>query len=118
VILICESKSQTQHDAKVLELDTTATTQDQEQRQDTGLVESGKFMLIRELFESATPDTYVYHASYLPNQASGLKSILTKGLQPSKEGYAGPGVYFAHDPEAFIMLIRKMLLCLELNGAI
>ena len=55
-------------------------------------------MLIRELFESVEPGQYVYHASYLPDQTAGLKSILTKGLQPSAEGYAGPGVYFAYDP--------------------
>jgi hypothetical protein len=56
-------------------------------------------MLIRELFENFKPGMYVYHASYLPDQSTGLKSILTKGLQPSAKGYAGPGVYFAYDSE-------------------
>jgi hypothetical protein len=64
-------------------------------------------MLIRDLVESNQPGTYVYHASYLPNQPVGLKSILTKGLQPSKEGYAGPGVYFAYDPNGGYYHVSK-----------
>ena len=64
-------------------------------------------MLIRELFESNSPGMYVYHASYLPDQAAGLKSVLTKGLQPSKDGYAGPGVYFAYDPEGGYYHVSK-----------
>ena len=49
--------------------------------------------------ENVQPGEYVYHASYLPNLRSGLNSILRRGLQPSKEGYHGPGVYFAYTPE-------------------
>ena len=64
-------------------------------------------MLIRELFENIKPGTYVYHASYLPDQSTGLKSILAKGLQPSAEGYAGPGVYFAYDPEGGYYHVSK-----------
>jgi len=64
-------------------------------------------MLIRELIESNKPGMYVYHASYLPDQTTGLKSILTKGLQPSAEGYAGPGVYFAYDPEGGYYHVSK-----------
>lgn len=64
-------------------------------------------MLIRELLESTAPGMYVYHASYLPDQAAGLKSVLTKGLQPSKDGYAGPGVYFAYDPEGGYYHVSK-----------
>jgi hypothetical protein len=64
-------------------------------------------MLIKELIESNKPGMYVYHASYLPDQAAGLKSILTKGLQPSAEGYAGPGVYFAYDPEGGYYHVSK-----------
>jgi hypothetical protein len=64
-------------------------------------------MLIRELFENNAPGMYVYHASYLPDQAAGLKSVLTKGLQPSKDGYAGPGVYFAYDPEGGYYHVSK-----------
>jgi len=50
---------------------------------------------------------YVYHASYLTDQITGLKSILTKGLQPSAEGYAGPGVYFAYDPKGGYYHVSK-----------
>lgn len=50
------------------------------------------------LTETTAPGEYVYHASYLPNLARGLKSVLQHGLRPSEEGYAGPGVYFAYDP--------------------
>lgn len=42
---------------------------------------------------------YVYHASYLPNQSQGLRSVISNGLKPSETGYAGPGVYFAYKPE-------------------
>jgi hypothetical protein len=51
------------------------------------------------IIETRQPGEYVYHASYLPNALSGLKSVLKRGLQPSAEGYAGPGTYFAYDPE-------------------
>ena len=55
-------------------------------------------MKVSELFEQTKePGEYVYHASYLPDLGRGLKSILAKGLLPSKEGYSGPGVYFAYD---------------------
>jgi len=64
-------------------------------------------MLIRELIEGVALGMYVYHASYLPDQTTGLKSILTKGLQPSAEGYAGPGVYFAYDPEGGYYHVSK-----------
>lgn len=42
---------------------------------------------------------YVYHASNLPDQSAGLKSIIARGLQPSADGYAGPGLYFAYEPD-------------------
>jgi predicted chitinase len=42
---------------------------------------------------------YVYHASYLPDLANGLRSVIMRGLVPSKDGYYGPGVYFAYRPE-------------------
>ena len=50
------------------------------------------------LQESVQPGEYVYHASYLPNQSEGFRSIARQGLLPSKTGYAGAGVYFAYDP--------------------
>lgn len=55
-------------------------------------------MKVRQLLESRAPGEYVYHASYLPSLSRGLKSIKVKGLQPSKDGYQGPGVYFAYKP--------------------
>ena len=48
--------------------------------------------------ESRVPGEYVYHASYLPNKKTGLRSLISRGLQPSSTGYAGPGTYFAYDP--------------------
>ena len=51
------------------------------------------------LKETAEPGEYVYHASYLPNLRQGLRSVLKLGLQPSKQGYGGAGVYFAYHPE-------------------
>ncbi len=42
---------------------------------------------------------YVYHASYLPDLAKGLRSIIARGLVPSTDGYYGPGLYFAYRPE-------------------
>ena len=59
------------------------------------------------VIESTEPGMYVYHAGYLPDQTAGLKSILTKGLQPSAEGYAGPGVYFAYDPDGGYYHVSK-----------
>lgn len=56
-------------------------------------------MRLQELFESVTPGEYVYHAAYLPDLATGLRSVARRGLVPSREGYAGPGVYFAYEPE-------------------
>lgn len=56
-------------------------------------------MKIRELLNEKAVGEYVYHASYLPNLKMGLKSILEKGLMPSKTGYSGPGVYFAYTPD-------------------
>lgn len=50
--------------------------------------------------ESRQPSEYVYHASFVgPNPARWLKSLIQKGLQPSKEGYSGPGTYFAYAPD-------------------
>jgi hypothetical protein len=43
-----------------------------------------------------TPGEYVYHAGYLPR---GLESVKSKGLIPSQDGYSGPGVYFAYEPD-------------------
>ena len=43
-----------------------------------------------------TPGEYVYHAGYLPR---GLESVKSKGLIPSRDGYSGPGVYFAYEPD-------------------
>lgn len=54
-------------------------------------------MRAREIVESRIPSKYVYHAAYLPR---GLRSVLEKGLLPSKTGYSGPGVYFAYDPNS------------------
>ena len=48
---------------------------------------------------STQPGEYVYHASYLPNLARGLKSIMMSGLKPSENGYGGRGVYFAYTPD-------------------
>lgn len=43
---------------------------------------------------------YVYHASYVGDDtARWLKSLIQRGLQPSKEGYSGPGTYFAYAPD-------------------
>jgi len=53
-----------------------------------------------KLFEIAEP-TYVYHASHTPE--GGYKpligSLYMNDLQPSKEGYSGPGTYFAYEPD-------------------
>lgn len=50
--------------------------------------------------ESRQPGEYVYHASYVGNNtAQWLRSLIQRGLQPSKEGYAGPGTYFAYEPD-------------------
>lgn len=50
--------------------------------------------------ESRQPGEYVYHASYVGDDtARWLKSLIQRGLQPSKEGYAGPGTYFAYAPD-------------------
>lgn len=56
-------------------------------------------MKIQELLESKsrTPGKYVYHSAHFPNLAKGLRSVKAKGLIPSKDGYSGPGVYFAYD---------------------
>ena len=57
-------------------------------------------MKLQELLkEGRAVGEYIYHASYLPNLKSGLKSILAKGLLPSKDGYSGSGVYFAYTPD-------------------
>lgn len=62
-------------------------------------------MQIAEILnESRQPGEYVYHASYVPNKdsagaiANWLKKVISKGLQPSTEGYMGPGTYFAYEP--------------------
>ncbi|MEI6800871.1 MAG: DUF5824 family protein, partial [Pseudomonadota bacterium] len=57
--------------------------------------------------EITEPGEYVYHASYLPDLARGLRSILSKGLVPSKEGYGGSGIYFAYEPEGGLYHVSK-----------
>jgi hypothetical protein len=52
-----------------------------------------------ESVNEAAAGEYVYHASYLPNPSKGLQSVISRGLVPSKDGYAGPGVYFAYTPD-------------------
>lgn len=46
---------------------------------------------------------YVYHASFAGPEGSKkaqlFRSLLQRGLKPSQEGYAGPGVYFAYEPD-------------------
>ena len=65
-------------------------------------------MRLRELLtETKGPGEYVYHAAYLPNLAQGLKSVSARGLVPSKTGYAGPGVYFAYDPDGGYYHVSK-----------
>lgn len=65
-------------------------------------------MHLRELIkETKEPGEYVYHAAYLPDLAAGLKSVVARGLVPSKTGYAGPGVYFAYDPEGGYYHVSK-----------
>ena len=54
------------------------------------------FVPVLQLEEGVSPGEYVYHAGHMPR---GLDSVLRRGLLPSKDGYAGPGVYFAYDPE-------------------
>jgi len=51
------------------------------------------------LNEVIAQQEYVYHVSHLPNLKLGLRSIIKSGLQPSKVGYSGPGVYFAYKPD-------------------
>lgn len=57
------------------------------------------------LNESRNVGEWIYHASYVPNKdsangiATWLKSILSKGLRPSSDGYMGPGTYFAYEPD-------------------
>lgn len=64
--------------------------------------------LFGELFEnSRQPREFVYHASRLPNLAKGLRSIIQKGLIPSRDGYRGPGVYFAYEPEEGLYHVDK-----------
>ncbi|CAB4241807.1 hypothetical protein UFOVP71_345 [uncultured Caudovirales phage] len=57
--------------------------------------------------ETTEPSEYVYHASFLPDEQQGLKSVLLQGLRPSETGYAGPGVYFAYDPEGGYYHVSK-----------
>ena len=64
-------------------------------------------MLIRELIQSNTPGEYVYHASNLPNLSAGLQSVINRGITPSTEGYAGPGVYFAYTPDGGYYHVSK-----------
>lgn len=59
------------------------------------------------LSETTAPGEYVYHAGFLPDQTAGLKSIAQQGLRPSTTGYAGPGVYFAYDPEGGFYHVSK-----------
>lgn len=50
--------------------------------------------------ESRKPGEWVYHASHVvKDQATLFRSLLSKGLLPSKSGYSGKGVYFAYRPE-------------------
>ena len=56
-------------------------------------------MKVKEISEAVTPGEYVYHASYMPNLKSGLMNIQKHGLQPSKSGQMGAGVYFAYKPD-------------------
>ena len=57
-------------------------------------------MRVQEVItESVQPGEYVYHASYLPDLRRGLASVMKYGLRPSRNGYDGPGVYFAYTPE-------------------
>lgn len=50
--------------------------------------------------ESKKPGEWVYHASHVvKDQATLFRSLLSKGLLPSKSGYSGPGVYFAYNPD-------------------
>lgn len=53
-----------------------------------------------KLFEVAAPE-YIYHASHTPGNDTKrlIKSIYDNDLQPSKEGYSGPGTYFAYEPD-------------------
>lgn len=54
-------------------------------------------MRVQEVItENVQPGEYVYHASYLPDLRRGLASIMQHGLRPSRNGYYGPGVYFAY----------------------
>ena len=62
-------------------------------------------MKIFELFEQTNqPGKWVYHASFVPNKnsvgsiANWLKKVISRGLQPSTEGYMGAGTYFAYEP--------------------
>ena len=57
-------------------------------------------MRITEIIvESRQPGEYVYHASYVgDNKAQWLRSLIQTGLKPSERGYAGPGTYFAYEP--------------------
>lgn len=61
-------------------------------------------MKITELLESREVGEWVYHASHVPGKdrpggiAKWIKSVLTRGLQPSTDGYSGPGTYFAYEP--------------------
>jgi hypothetical protein len=65
-------------------------------------------MRINEIItESVQPGEYVYHASYLPNLAKGLRSIMSSGLKPSENGYGGRGVYFAYDPKGGFYHVDK-----------
>ena len=51
------------------------------------------------LAESRQPGEYVYHASFVgDDQGRWLRNLTTKGLQPSRTGYSGPGTYFAYEP--------------------
>lgn len=60
-----------------------------------------------DVMESSSPGEYVYHASYLPNLARGLKSIMMSGLKPSENGYGGRGVYFAYTPDGGFYHVDK-----------
>lgn len=52
------------------------------------------------LTESRPVGQYVYHATTRGSRPEQLiKSLISYGLRPSKQGYAGPGTYFAYEPD-------------------
>lgn len=64
---------------------------------------------VRKILEAVRePGEYVYHASFVGGNLSGLlRSLSNNGLRPSKEGYSGPGAYFAYEPEGCYYHVTK-----------